>query len=505
MARPTHPCILGLCLLVLAASPAAAEVVTVKADYDTYIDKHAPGSSHDYDDLVYWDQKMLYVGAFYDIQKALIHFPKDLLPDPTVSAVSAATLKVKKMGTVLINGTCATVQVRRIDGPWTEQATWNAAPAIGGVVYDSMTVDPNQAVHSYDVTALVQEILSEAPEDPWYGVALTPSGYNGGRTVSYVCVEESASDRPRIEIEVCSLLDPDEDGVSECDGDCGPGDGTIYPDAPELCDALDNDCDGEIDEVADGDGDGFDLCADCDDADPYVLPGGTEYCNGVDDDCDGEVDEGFDGDGDGIAPCGATPDCDDGDVAVAPGLVEVCDGKDNDCNGLVDDVEDGDGDGWDACDDCADDDPAIFPGAAERTGTETAGMPVTTARTTIPRSSPARPRSATASTTTAPAPRTSPSTPTRTARRSATIPRTATTGTSSSSPARRSSATARTTTAPAPWTTTRTTTKTAGPPAAGTAMTGRRTSTPRWTRSATAWTTTATAPRTTSRTATSMA
>ncbi|MFW5921209.1 MAG: hypothetical protein ACOCUS_05160 [Polyangiales bacterium] len=95
-------------------------------------------------------------------------------------------------------------------------------------------------------------------------------------------------------------------GVCEMPG--GTGDCEDAPDGgtgeEELCNGIDDDCDGTVDEGHDMDGDGFTWCGsgdmdrqDCDDNDPDVYPaadgepGGTERCNGQDDDCDGEIDE----------------------------------------------------------------------------------------------------------------------------------------------------------------------------------------------------------------------
>ncbi|HEU5179824.1 MAG TPA: MopE-related protein [Candidatus Polarisedimenticolia bacterium] len=166
--------------------------------------------------------------------------------------------------------------------------------------------------------------------------------------------------------------DPDGDGFSVCEGDCDDTRPTVHPGAPELCDGLDNDCDGPIDESADADGDGFfSACGgDCNDSNPAVHPGVAELCNGVDDDCDGSTDEGLpDGDGDGFSNCF---DCLDTNGAVYPGASQICDGLNNNCNapgwpGLAGTNErDDDQDSFSECaGDCNDASAIVYPGAPQ--------------------------------------------------------------------------------------------------------------------------------------------
>jgi hypothetical protein len=108
--------------------------------------------------------------------------------------------------------------------------------------------------------------------------------------------------------------DLDLDGFSIEDGDCDDADSAIHPAADEVCDGIDNNCDGSVDEgvlitwYLDYDSDGFGGTAfsmeacdpltgfvasndDCDDLDDLSHPGADEICDGADNNCDGTIDE----------------------------------------------------------------------------------------------------------------------------------------------------------------------------------------------------------------------
>jgi len=207
--------------------------------------------------------------------------------------------------------------------------------------------------------------------------------------------------------------------------DCSDGDPLSFPGADERCDGLDNDCNGSADHIVgpdnleDDDGDGAPdfLCglfySDCNDNAALVYPGAPELCDNVDNDCngviDGLVDEAqwyVDNDGDGYGDDRQAPivscelmldrvqrggDCDDGKADVHENQLDGCNmtaDQDDDCDGLIDEDAivaafyfDPDNDGYgagpallacappedytDRAGDCEEGNPARYPGADE--------------------------------------------------------------------------------------------------------------------------------------------
>ena len=154
-------------------------------------------------------------------------------------------------------------------------------------------------------------------------------------------------------------------GMINTGGDCDDSNPNVYPEATEICNAVDDNCDQTTDEGFDNDGDGFTTCnGDCNDSYPWVNPSAQEICNGYDDNCNAQIDEGFDVDNDGYTSCNG--DCNDNNNAIHPGVTELCDNVDNDCDSSIDEGFDTDGDGYTTCEgDCNDTNPNVHPGATE--------------------------------------------------------------------------------------------------------------------------------------------
>jgi len=187
----------------------------------------------------------------------------------------------------------------------------------------------------------------------------------------------------------CLCEDPGE-GYSTIPGDCNDVNSGVHPDANEICNGFDDNCDDVTDPQdspgcqnysLDGDGDGWGVLGDtkcmcgptppytglvmgqqtdCDDANKEIHPEAPEKCDLLDNDCDGITDPEnskgcepwyYDGDEDGFGSsikfkCLCEPqgsyntkksgDCDDSNPLIHPLATELCDGKDQNCNGQTD-------------------------------------------------------------------------------------------------------------------------------------------------------------------------
>jgi len=159
------------------------------------------------------------------------------------------------------------------------------------------------------------------------------------------------------------LCDADDDGHSIPGGDCDETNPLVNPGMDEICNGIDDNCDTTVDEGFDAKGspcDGLDsdqcengsftctadgLAVECVNEDPAGI---VDVCNGMDDNCDGSVDEDFDTKD--LSCDGAdTDDCENGTWTctadgsgvecvneTVTGIVDICDGLDNDCDGSVD-------------------------------------------------------------------------------------------------------------------------------------------------------------------------
>ncbi len=159
-----------------------------------------------------------------------------------------------------------------------------------------------------------------------------------------------------------------DDGTPICDGP-----EVIYPNQqPELCNGLDDDCNGNIDDNPHDAGDscgtsniypctlGVTQCQDATLVCVGAIEAGVEYCNGIDDDCDGDIDLAgglppVDASGDCDAPppppTGVTQPCLPGSLACVGGTIQCqgavgptqatdeC-GDDTNCNGLLENQPD---------------------------------------------------------------------------------------------------------------------------------------------------------------------
>ena len=264
------------------------------------------------------------------------------------------------------------------DGYGSETVTIEACEAPTGYIPNNTDCDDGQASIYPGNTEVCDGLDNNCNDETDEGVSNTYYADSDGDTYG----------DPLASINACEI----QDGYVEDATDCDDTTGTSFPGNREVCDGVDNDCNGQTDEgvtltwYADFDGDSFgaamltqEACTqpvgyvadntDCDDSMNAVYPGATEVCNGYDDDCDGDIDESTssdgvtwyaDTDGDGYGDASATvtacaqpagyvsssTDCNDAAAAINPAATEMCNSVDDDCDGSTDESSAADAATW---------------------------------------------------------------------------------------------------------------------------------------------------------------
>lgn len=165
----------------------------------------------------------------------------------------------------------------------------------------------------------------ERDSDCKSGFCTTVSSNSDDAFCSYPCAEDNECPQEEDDPSSCIFVQRNERLAQVCSPD-------------ELC--IDRDNDGY------GTGPGC-LGRDCDDTNPLINPGAVEVCDGLDNNCDGLVDVNVPGMGEqcdtgqlGVCSVGRWV-CEQGQESCVPNIQpntqqEICDGLDNDCDGIVD-------------------------------------------------------------------------------------------------------------------------------------------------------------------------
>ena len=257
-----------------------------------------------------------------------------------------------------------------------------------GFTQDQDCNDEDPSIHP-DAVELCDEVDRDCSGDPYDNDPFDASDW-------FADTDADGYGDPEVQLRACAQPSGYVANLLDCDDSTA----AAYPYNTEVCDEIDNDCDGTVDEAsaqdaltwyADTDGDGYgtvfgtaygctqpsgytDNAEDCNDTDATVNPEGTEICEGhQDEDCDGLFEEDdddisqaedptlygadyyyYDIDGDGYGdPDTATvlceleagfvadaTDCDDLEDTINPGQAEACGNDlDDDCDGNIDEED----------------------------------------------------------------------------------------------------------------------------------------------------------------------
>ncbi len=334
---------LAAVMLFCLLSIAAGSNVTITASSGNGKDKYCLGSCYNTAELVFSDNKSSNVYIMFDLES---------LPQTATIGTAMLLFRYKGGGA----GSFLFADIYPAATGWNEDDDQQPDAIPGSIIGSLNNISCGDECNNEDGWFGIRGDNLISTLQSWISGSLPNNGFiiNDSSENFSAFSSEAGTDQPFLYIEYessCDDLDGDGFGVGDCLGkqDCDDANASINPNATEVCNNIDDDCDGVVDDTGHE-------CTTCSESDGYICNETThcseDYLDVYDSDvCCPEkcVETCLDG---AVRKCGLDIGactmgysvCDDSEWGTCrnetPPVHETCNNIDDDCDGIVDNTDD---------------------------------------------------------------------------------------------------------------------------------------------------------------------